>query len=171
MKLSVIILTTLLVVAHVNGLKYTPDWDSLDKRELPTWYDDAKVGIFIHWGLFSVPAFKSEWFWWYWKGTEPQEDVVDFMKKNYPPNFAYSEFAKDFGAEFFNPDDWSELLAASGAKYVVLTTKHHEGFCMWPSKTSWNWNSMDVGPKRDIVGMYDCFDIGYQRDLIDFCEK
>jgi hypothetical protein len=74
------------------------------------------------------------------------------MKNNYPPDFSYSEFAKDFSAGFFNPDDWSELFASSGAKYVVLTTKHHEGFCMWPSKTSWNWNSMDIGPHRDIVG-------------------
>lgn len=134
--------------------KYTPDWDSLDSRPLPSWYDDAKVGIFIHWGVFSVPAFKSEWFWWYWKGTSPKKDVVDFMKDNYPPDFSYNEFAKDFTAQYYNPDQWAELFQAAGAKYVVLTTKHHEGFCMWPSKNSWNWNSMDIGPGRDIVGEF-----------------
>ena len=74
------------------------------------------------------------------------------MKKNYPPDFSYADFAKEFTAEFFDPDAWAELIQASGAKYVVLTSKHHEGFCMWPSPTSWNWNSMDVGPRRDIVG-------------------
>ncbi len=61
MRSCFLILTTLLVVVSVFGQKYTPDWDSLDKRALPQWYDDAKVGIFIHWGVFSVPAFKSEW--------------------------------------------------------------------------------------------------------------
>ncbi len=90
-------------------------------------------------------------FWWDWQG-EPQQDVVDFMKKNYPPGFHYSEFASDFTADEFNPDQWAEIFQDSGAKYVVLTSKHHEGYCMWPSKTSWNWNSMDVGPHRDIVG-------------------
>lgn len=74
------------------------------------------------------------------------------MKKNYPPDYTYSEFAKDFTASEFDPNEWAELFKESGAKYVVLTTKHHEGFCMWPSKTSWNWNSMDIGPHRDIVG-------------------
>ena len=54
---------------HIKSIgQYTPDWQSLDSRPLPTWYDDSKFGIFIHWGIFSVPAFGSEWFWWYWKG-------------------------------------------------------------------------------------------------------
>lgn len=93
-------------------------------------------------------------FWWDWQGDKPLPDVVDFMKKNYPPNFAYSEFAKEFSAENFEPDKWVEIFNASGAKYVVLTAKHHEGFCLWPSPTSRNWNSMDVGPNLDIVGRY-----------------
>ena len=74
------------------------------------------------------------------------------MKKNYPPSFTYSEFAKEFTANDFSPDEWADIFKASGAKYVVLTSKHHEGFCMWPSKSAWNWNSMDIGPHRDIVG-------------------
>ena len=77
---------------------------------------------------------------------------MDFMDKHYPPDFKYGEFAKDFKAEFYNPDQWADIFQDSGAKYIVFTTKHHEGYCMWPSKTSWNWNSMDVGPHRDIVG-------------------
>jgi alpha-L-fucosidase len=116
--------------------QYLPTWESLDKRPLPEWYDQGKIGIFIHWGVFSVPSFRSEWFWWYemnsnilitfliksinlifryWQGSK-EPDVVDFMKKNYPPNFQYADFAPQFTAEFFDPDHWSDLFQASGAK-------------------------------------------------------
>nr|XP_002131484.1 alpha-L-fucosidase [Ciona intestinalis] len=131
--------------------KYEPTWESLDSRPLPEWYDQAKFGIFIHWGVFSVPSFVSEWFWWYWKETR-QKNVVDFMEKNYPPHFTYADFAKDFTAELYDPDQWADLFKESGAQYVVLTSKHHEGYTNWPSNVSWNWNSMDVGPHRDLVG-------------------
>lgn len=132
------------------GAKYEPNWDSIDSRPLPEWYDQAKFGIFIHWGVFSVPSFGSEWFWWYWQ-KQKLKPYVDFMQKNYPPDFKYQDFAPMFTAEFFDAKQWTELFAASGAKYVVLTTKHHEGFTLWGSKTSWNWNAVDVGPKRDLV--------------------
>lgn len=133
--------------------KYEPNWESLDSRPLPTWFDEAKVGIFLHWGVFSVPSFGSEWFWYYWKRAK-NPHYVNFMKKNYPPNFTYADFAPKFTAEFFDPDAWADLFEKAGAKYVVLTTKHHEGFTNWPSKVSWNWNSMDVGPRRDLVGEF-----------------
>lgn len=100
---------------HLALGQYLPTWESLDQRPLPLWYDNSKVGVFIHWGVFSVPAFKSEWFWWYWQGSK-EPDVVDFMKKNYPPNFQYANFAPMFTTEFFDPDYWSDLLQASGAK-------------------------------------------------------
>lgn len=74
------------------------------------------------------------------------------MRKRYKPGFTYQEFAKDFTAEFFNATQWSEMFEASGAKYVVLTSKHHEGYTLWPSKYSFSWNSVDVGPHRDLVG-------------------
>ncbi|KFM70007.1 Alpha-L-fucosidase, partial [Stegodyphus mimosarum] len=129
---------------------YDPDWKSIDSRPLPSWFDDAKVGIFIHWGLFSVPSFGSEWFWSYWKsGIKSYED---FMKQNYKPGFSYQEFAPMFTAEFYDPNRWVDVFKASGAKYVVLTSKHHEGFTLWPSKVSWNWNAKDIGPKRDLLG-------------------
>ena len=76
----------------------------------------------------------------------------DFMKKGFKPGFDYHEFAKDFTAEFFNATQWSEIFEASGAKYVVLTSKHHEGYTLWPSKYSFSWNSVDIGPHRDLVG-------------------
>ncbi|XP_039251545.2 alpha-L-fucosidase-like [Styela clava] len=133
--------------------KYDPTWDSLDTRPTPTWYDEAKFGIFIHWGVFSVPSFVDEWFWWYWKGTSPNQKVVNYMNANYPPEFTYADFAKDFTAELYDPDHWADLIQESGAKYVVLTTKHHEGFTNWGSKHSWNWNAVDVGAHKDLVGM------------------
>ncbi|PAV85957.1 hypothetical protein WR25_26538 isoform B [Diploscapter pachys] len=129
-----------------------PTWDSLDSRPLPSWYDESKFGIFCHWGAYSVPAYRSEWFWWYWKGSNPDPDVVRWMNKNYKPDYSYADFAKDFTAEMFNPKQFADIVQASGARYFVLTSKHHEGFTMWPSRTSWNWNAVDIGPKRDIVG-------------------
>lgn len=76
------------------------------------------------------------------------------MERNFRPNFTYQNFASQFTAELFDPTSWAELVAASGARYVVLTSKHHEGYTNWPSAFSPNWNSMDVGPKRDLVGEY-----------------
>ncbi len=69
----------------------------------------------MHWGVFSVPSFGSEWFWKNWKDGKHQ-DYIDFMKKNYRPDFTYADFASDFTAEFFNPNQWADILKASGAK-------------------------------------------------------
>uniref|UniRef100_A0A8C4QTC4 alpha-L-fucosidase n=1 Tax=Eptatretus burgeri TaxID=7764 RepID=A0A8C4QTC4_EPTBU len=149
MALYFLLLLPLLV--QVTWSEYTPDWASLDARPLPPWYDQAKFGIFLHWGVFSVPSFGSEWFWWYWQGAKWPK-YVKFMNDNYPPGFTYPDFASEFHAEFYNPESWAKLIANSGAKYVVLTSKHHEGFTLWGSNCSWNWNAMDVGPKRDLVG-------------------
>ncbi|XP_033160517.1 putative alpha-L-fucosidase [Drosophila mauritiana] len=140
------------VDAQVPGprTRYQPNWASLDQRPLPQWYDDAKVGIFLHYGVYSVPSFGSEWFWTNWKNLRNPE-YVQFMQRNYKPDFTYQEFASQFTAELFNATKWALLFKDSGARYVVLTSKHHDGFTLWPSKNSYGWNSMDVGPKRDIV--------------------
>ncbi|BFZ06651.1 hypothetical protein BsWGS_09691 [Bradybaena similaris] len=141
------------LTAAVNA-QYQPNWDSLDSRPLPSWYDEGKIGIFIHWGVFSVPSFRSEWFWYYWQGPKPFPDVVEFMKNNYPPGWTYADFAEQFNPPngIYNPAHWADIFNASGARYVVQVTKHHEGFTSWPSKYSFNWNAQDVGPKRDLVG-------------------
>ncbi|KZC12089.1 Alpha-L-fucosidase [Dufourea novaeangliae] len=136
----------------VQASKYLPNWSSLDSRPLPSWYNDAKFGIFIHWGVFSVPSFGSEWFWNNWQEEKTSTKYHDFMKNRYPPNFTYQDFARDFTTEFFNATQWSEVFQASGAKYIVLTSKHHEGYTLWPSKYSFSWNSVDVGPRRDLIG-------------------
>ncbi|XP_067673730.1 alpha-L-fucosidase-like [Haliotis asinina] len=142
------LLFTLLTVTLAAGARYDPTWESLDQRPLPAWYDEAKFGIFLHWGVFSVPSFTGAWLQDYWN----RSDVVKFRKDNYRPGFTYADFAAQFTAEFYNPDDWAEIFNASGARYVVLTAKHHDGFCNWPTKHSFNWNAMDVGPHRDLVG-------------------
>ncbi|XP_056288587.1 tissue alpha-L-fucosidase-like [Pseudoliparis swirei] len=150
---ALLLVPFLLACAPGCTARYTANWTSLDARPLPQWYDDAKIGIFVHWGVFSVPGIGqfSEWFWCWWK-IHHRADQVRFMRENYPPGFEYADFATQFHAEFFNPDDWADIFKASGAKYVVFTSKHHEGFTNWPSPDSWNWNSMAVGPHRDLVG-------------------
>jgi alpha-L-fucosidase len=145
---------------------YSANWESIDSRPIPKWFTDAKFGIFIHWGLYSVPSWApvdpkltvgakyAEWYWWRVDGdkTAVGDAFRKFHAANYGDRFRYQDFASQFRAELFKPDDWADLFAASGAKYVVLTSKHHEGFALWPSKQSWNWNSVDVGPHRDLAG-------------------
>ena len=94
---------------------YTPDWNSLDSRPLPAWYDEAKIGVFMHWGIYSVPSFSSEWFWWNWRGLNYPE-YIEFMESNYPPDLKYSDFAPMMKAEMFDPNEWADTIASSGAK-------------------------------------------------------
>lgn len=108
------LLVTLMSCALVHS-QYLPTWESLDKRPLPPWYDKAKFGIFVHWGVFSVPGFGSEWFWWYWK-REASAQYVEFMKKNFRPGFSYADFGPMFRAELYEPEKWADLFAKSGAK-------------------------------------------------------
>ena len=102
-----------------SDTRYEPNWKSLDTRPLPSWFDEAKFGIFISWGLFAVPSFGNEWFWYNWK-TKKTPDVVKFMQDNYPPDFTYADFAPMFRAEMFDPDQWADIIEASGAKCVQL---------------------------------------------------
>ncbi|XP_037700485.1 plasma alpha-L-fucosidase [Choloepus didactylus] len=150
---ALLLLPLLLLPAPAPGrgaAPFQPTWESLDARELPAWFDQAKIGVFVHWGVFSVPSFGSEWFWWYWQKQQIPK-FVEFMKNNYPPGFRYEDFGPLFTAKFFDANWWADVFQASGAKYVVLTSKHHEGFPLWGSQYSWNWNAADEGPKRDVV--------------------
>jgi len=81
------------IFPHAQSQKYAPNWESLDARPLPAWYDEAKIGIFIHWSVFSVPSYSTAWFWHYWK--EKSGSFVSFMEKNYRPGFTYP-VTKDF---------------------------------------------------------------------------
>lgn len=149
----------LFCAANSFAQTYQPTWESLDSRPVPQWYKDAKFGIFIHWGVYSVPAYSTvgNYAEWYQYGLQTGDSArIKFHKEKFG-NRTYYDLANDFKAELFNPDEWAKLFEESGAKYIVLTSKHHDGFCLWPSKEanrSWGfpWNAMDVGPKRDLLG-------------------
>ena len=98
----------------LSSAKYEPNWKSIDSRPLPDWFDEGKIGIFMHWGVFSVPSKGSEWFWESWKAHD--NATVQFMKDNFKPNFTYADFAPMFTSEFFKPDQWTDLFNAAGAK-------------------------------------------------------
>jgi alpha-L-fucosidase len=144
--------------------KYDATWESIDSRPTPQWWLDAKFGIFIHWGVYSVPAFSevgrySEWYWMDLMNPKrgSHKFVKPFHDRVYGKDFTYPEFVPQFTCELFAPDQWAEVFQDSGAKYVVLTSKHHDGYCLWPSKEadkSWGrpWCSTNSGPKRDLVG-------------------
>jgi len=121
---------------------------------LPSWYDQVKFGIFIHWGVFSVPSWGpvgdyAEWYWYQLEinGSSTQK----FHEETYGADFPYSKFASSFTAEMWDVEQWVDIIKRSGAKYVVPTSKHHEGFTLWPSAQSWNWNAKDIGPGRDLL--------------------
>ena len=149
------ILAVAAVLARAGDTTYEPDWASLDARPVPAWFDEAKFGIFIHWGVYSVPAWgpKGSYAEWYWDALQNRGGQTwAFHVRNYGERFQYQDFAAQFKAELFDPVQWADLFARSGARYVVLTSKHHEGFCLWPSAQSRNWNSVDLGPHRDLCG-------------------
>lgn len=137
------------------GATFEPNWASLDTRQTPPWFEDAKFGIFIHWGVYSVPAWgeKRKYAEWYWHDMQDKKGSTwKFHERTYGTDFAYEDFAPMFTAEMFDPEHWAEVFEKSGAKYVVLTSKHHEGFPLWPSAHSPGWNAVDTGPKRDLAG-------------------
>ncbi|MBY8991444.1 MAG: alpha-L-fucosidase, partial [Candidatus Lokiarchaeota archaeon] len=133
--------------------KYIPTWNSLKKHRTPEWLDDAKFGIYYHWGVYSVPACgpNVSWypFWMYRKGS-PQ---YEYHVKNYgdPSKFGYKDLIPLFTAEKFNPDEWAKLFKDAGAKFAGPVAIHHDAFAMWDSKVT-KWNAANMGPKRDTVG-------------------
>ena len=141
---------------------YEASWSSLDSRPVPQWWSDAKFGIFIHWGIYAVPSYAptdsdaghgsicySEWY--HGRLLLKEKVFQDHHAKEYG-NAPYANFASSFRAENFNPGQWAELFRKSGAKYVVLTSKHHDGYALWPSARTPYFNSVAIGPGRDICG-------------------
>lgn len=137
--------------AQSDGIRFEPDWESLRQFQVPDWYQDAKFGIFIHWGLYSVPAFDNEWYSrnMYLEGDEAYE----YHRRTYgdQATFGYKDFIPLFTAERFNPDEWAATFKAAGAKYVIPVAEHHDGFMLYDSALS-RWNAMNMGPKRDLLG-------------------
>ena len=132
-----------------NG-RYKADWDSIKGMEAPKWYRRAKFGIFVHWGVYSVPGFNNEWYPrnMYIQSTEEYLHHV----RTYGPHkkFGYKDFIPMFKAENFDADEWMELFAKAGAKYVMPVAEHHDGFQMYKSQLS-KFNSCSMGPKRDVL--------------------
>jgi alpha-L-fucosidase len=131
--------------------RFRPDWNSLSQYQVPNWYRDAKFGIFIHWGVYSVPAFGSEWYprQMYLAGSKENEHQVSL----YGPltKFGYKDFVPMFKAQHFDPQTWARLFKESGARYVVPVFEHHDGFQMYDSNLS-DWTAAKMGPHRDLMG-------------------
>jgi alpha-L-fucosidase len=149
---------------------YYGNWESVRRHKVPDWYDNCKFGIFIHWGLFSVPAYANPsfelgevendgtWFhnnpyaeWYYNSMNVGCGPTYEHHIGTYGKDFAYENFADMWKAENWNPNEWARLFKNAGAKYVVLVTKHHDGFCLFPSRYT-KYSSAERGPKKNIVG-------------------
>ena len=172
-------------LAFAAPQRYQANWPSIDSRSSPQWYTDAKFGIFIHWGVYSVPAYaavnvkdENPYAEWYWNSLTDGRKAPgptghgamtwQFHQRVYGMNFSYFDFAPLFRAELYNPDHWADVFVRSGAKYVALTSKHHEGFTLWrnaQANRAWGrpWNAVDIGPKRDIL--LDLMEAGRRKGL------
>lgn len=168
-KILVLLLTTLLFascrqpgkklynidsVASPKGTEvFQPNWENIaENYKFPQWFMDGKFGIFIHWGVYAVPAFDNEWY----PRNMYQKDGKVFAHHvatwGTQDKFGYKDFIPMFKAEKFNADEWAQLFKAAGAKYVVPVAEHHDGFSMYDSKLN-KWNAVQMGPKKDIVGL------------------
>jgi alpha-L-fucosidase len=150
-------LVLLIFILHIHvsfcqtSERYQATWESLNKYSAPEWVLDAKFGVFIHWGVYSVPAYGGEWY-----PRHMYEKDSDYHKRHvemYGPvdKFGYKDFIPMFKAEKFDADAWLRLFKKAGFKYVVPVAEHHDGFCMYKTALS-KWNAVEMGPKRDIIG-------------------
>ncbi len=136
---------------QANDGPYRPDWATLNKYQQPQWYKDAKFGIFIHWGVYSVPAAENEWY------PRNMYKPAEGAYKNFREHFAkgdeskgYKDLIPLFKAEHFDATEWAKVFKASGAQYVVPVAEHHDGFSMYDSGLS-DWTVVKMGPKRDTL--------------------
>ena len=145
------LLVLIMVAAPLLSQTYQPTWESLSKYECPEWYRDAKFGIFIHWGVYSVPAFGNEWYPRNMYRQGSQEHQHHLEKYGSPEHYGYKDFIPLFKAERFVADEWAELFKRSGARYVVPVAEHHDGFALYATRLS-EWNAVRMGPRRDLIG-------------------
>ncbi len=135
----------------ITKVEYQANWESLKQYKTPEWWLNTKFGIYFHWGPYSVPAHKTEWYsiWMYAQGNpirKYHEETYGDLK-----TFGYKDFIPMFTAEKFNADEWAELFKKAGAQFAGPVAEHADGFAMWDSQLT-KWDAMDMGPKRDIVG-------------------
>ena len=134
--------------------KYTGDWDSFNQHQIPEWIKDAKFGIYAHWGLYSIPAFNTEWYGGMMYQPHWKEGVVykhHMEAFGGPAKFGNKDFIPMFTADKFNPGEWADIIEGSGAKFAGICVIHHDGFAMWDSKVN-RWNAGNMGPKKDLYG-------------------
>ncbi len=132
--------------------KYQENWESLAQHnEEPDWFQDAKLGIYFHWGVYSVPAYGDEWYprWMHFEGNRINKHHV--VKYGQPSEFGYHDFVPMFKAENFDANEWADLFVKAGARFAGPVAEHHDGFSMWDSEIT-PWNTMDEGPHKDITG-------------------
>lgn len=134
------------------------DWDALGRRPYPQWFADAKLGIFVHWGLYSVPAYASKegYSEWLYRGLMSRDPgrmraMSYFADTTLPVREMYAQLTRHWHAELWQPADWARLFRQAGARYVVLVTKHHDGYSLWDDPYQPLWNSTVSGPRRNIV--------------------
>ncbi|MGJ8680845.1 alpha-L-fucosidase [Paraglaciecola sp.] len=134
-----------------NQGPYKANFESFTQYQIPDWYQDAKFGIFIHWGAYSVPAHNGEWY--PRKMYQQKDGEFSYHKENFgdQTKFGYKDFIPQFKAEKFDADQWLKIIADSGAKYIVPVAEHHDGFSMYDNSYT-RWDSVEMGPKRDIIG-------------------
>src|SRR5215217_2891673 len=139
-----------------NNFRYEAGWESIRSHyKVPDWFRDAKFGIFLHWGVYSVPAYMSEK---YAPGIyNPKYNLGGYNAYKYhrekygdPSVFGYKDFVPMFKAEKFNDKEWIDLFKEAGAKYVVPVAEHHDGFAMYDSMFT-RWDVVDMGPERDVM--------------------
>jgi len=129
---------------------YEPTWESLSQYRVPEWFKDAKLGIFIHWGVYAVPAFGNEWY----PRNMYRRDRLEYVHhlKTWGPHkrFGYKDFIPMFKAERWDPVAWCDLFERAGARYIVPVAEHHDGFPMYDCSFT-NWNAARMGPCRDVI--------------------
>jgi alpha-L-fucosidase len=155
LRLGGLLTCCLLFASGLAAQHAAPSWEELRSRPYPKWFRDAKLGIFVHWGVYSVPAYseKEQYGEWFLRGLQVGDTLrTRVMREWYGDRSTYYELAPLFRAELFDPAAWADLFQRAGARYVVLVSKHHDGYALWPSRYASGWNSVDVGPGRDIVG-------------------
>lgn len=130
---------------------FEPTWDSLSQFSVPDWYQNAKFGIFIHWGVYAVPAFDNEWYSrnMYLEGSRAFEHHQKTWGQQ--AKFGYKDFIPMLTAEHFDADQWVDLFKQAGARYVIPVAEHHDGFVMYDSALT-KWSAVNMGPKRDVIG-------------------
>lgn len=138
---------------------YENNWESLNTRKVPEWFTKAKFGIFIHWGLYSVPAYApvkdyAEWYGYSCNMENPETDcqkaTKEYHKKHYNSR-PYYDFINDFTGERFDAKKWAELFKRAGAKYINFVSKHHDGYCLYETEYAPGLNSVECAPKRDFL--------------------